>query len=214
MSLSGNIFDEPIVTTADGAITSTIAVTVLDNDVRKVKGESVTLDAIITDDNGNIIKQIGDLFKFTVDGVEAGAAVYNDQLKKYQALYTLTQPGVYTVNVTYAAGNGLVISSKEKNLINYRGTYTDLQEMINTTATTTLALPYDITYNDAVDADSFPGGMVIDKATAINGNGHTISGNNACRIFNVTANNVVLEYVALNNGKATDGGAIYVGRWW
>ena len=210
LSLSRNIFDEPIVTTADGAITSTIAVTVLDDDVMMVKDESVTLDAIITDDNGNIIKQIGDLFKFTVDGVEAGAAVYNDQLKKYQALYTLTQPGVYTVNVTYAAGNGLVISSKEKNLINYRGTYTDLQERIATATTTALVLPYDITYNDAVDADSFPGGMVIDKAINIIGNGFTVSGNNACRIFNVTADNVALTYIALTNGKATDGGAVYV----
>ena len=85
-------------------------------------------------------------------------------------MYTLTQPGVYTVNVTYAAGNGLVISSKEKNLINYRGTYTDLQERIATATTTALVLPYDITYNDAVDADSFPGGMVIDKAINIIGN--------------------------------------------
>lgn len=71
-------------------------------------------------------------------------------------------------------------------------------------------MPYDITYNDAVDADSFPGGMVIDKAINIIGNGFTVSGNNACRIFNVTADNVALTYIALTNGKATDGGAVYV----
>ena len=210
LTLSGNTFDAPIVTTATGVINSDIKVTVLDNDVKKVKGEDVTLTAIITDDNGNVINQIGNLFKFTVDDVEVGAAAYNDQLKKYQLLYTLTQPGIYNVSVNYAPGNNkLIITSKEKNLINYRGTYTDLQEMINAT-TTTLGLPYDITYNEVVDADNFNAGVVIDKAITINGNGHTISGNNTYRIFDITAGNVVLTNVTLTKGNATYGGAIYV----
>ena len=207
--LSGNTINGPIVTTANGKITSDIKVTVLNNDVKKVKDVSTTLTAIITDDNGNVINQIGDLFKFTVDGAEVGVAKYDDQLKYYQYLYTLTGPGIYTVNVTYASGNNLVISSNEKNLINYRGTYTDLHEMINAT-TTTLGLPYDITYNEAVDADNFNAGVVIDKAITIDGNGHTISGNNAYRIFDITAGNVVLTNVTLTKGNATYGGAIYV----
>ena len=210
LTLSGNTFDAPIVTTATGVINSDIKVTVLDNNVKKVKGEDVTLTAIITDDNGNVINQIGNLFKFTVDDVEVGAAAYNDQLKKYQLLYTLTQPGIYNVSVNYAPGNNkLIITSKEKNLINYRGTYTDLQVMINAT-TTTLGLPYDITYNEVVDANNFNAGVVIDKAITINGNGHTISGNNAYRIFDITAGNVVLTNVTLTKGNATYGGAIYV----
>jgi predicted outer membrane repeat protein len=208
MSLDRNTINGPIVTSDEGIITSDIKVTVLDNEVKRVKEQNFILNAYITDDNGNVINQIGDLFKFTVDNVEVGAAVYNSQLRNYQYIYTLTAPGIYTVNVTYAGNKLKNISSKEKNLIYYKGTYTDLQEMIN--ANTTLALKYDITYNDVVDADNFPSGVVIDKAITINGNGYTISGNNAHRIFNVTANDVVLTNVILTKGKADYGGAIYV----
>ncbi|MDO5814030.1 MAG: hypothetical protein Q4Q18_00190, partial [Methanobrevibacter sp.] len=209
LSLTGNTINGPIVNTANGKINSDIKVTILDNQVKNTTESRYTLYATITDDNGNLIKQIGEnLFKFTVDGQEYGAT-YDTQL--YIASIILTIPDIYTVNVTYSAGNKLIISSQDKNLIYYRGTYTDLLERIGgKSAGQTLDLPYDFTYNPIIDGDKFPNGVVIDKAITIDGKGYTISGSNAYRIFDVTANDVVIRNVTLTKGKANNGGAIFV----
>jgi predicted outer membrane repeat protein len=205
LTLSGNTINGPIVTTGDGLIKSDIIVTVLNNEVKATNEDRYTLRASITDDNGNVIKQIGkNLFNFTVNDLTY-EAIYDSQ--EYIASIVMV-PGIYNVNVTYVKNDKLIVYSKENNLINYRGTYTDLQMMI--AANTDLVLPYDITYNEIVDADSFPNGVVIDKAITIDGDGYTISGNNTYRIFIVTANNVVLSEVILTKGKATYGGAIYI----
>lgn len=60
-------------------------------------------------------------------------------------------------------------------------------------------------------------GIIISKSITINGNGHTLDGNNISRIFNITADNVVLRNINFINGNAwgryfsnnIGGGAIY-----
>ncbi len=50
----------------------------------------------------------------------------------------------------------------------------------------------------------------ITRTLTINGNGHSISGNNTYRIFDVaTAGRLNLDSITLRDGSATDGGAIY-----
>ena len=60
-------------------------------------------------------------------------------------------------------------------------------------------------------------GILINKTIIIDGNGHTIDGNNASRIFNISADNVVIENINFINGnpiakyfsRDIGGGAIY-----
>jgi predicted outer membrane repeat protein len=102
-------------------------------------------------------------------------------------------------------------------LRNIKGTYTDLQNRINAAvaASETLILPYNFTYTPEVDyaykdvAGYFNNGVVISSPTTIVGNGSTISGNNAKRIFYVT-DSLTLSDAVLTNGSAQMGGAIYM----
>ena len=89
----------------------------------------------------------------------------------------------------------------------------DLSEKINETPENqTLTLTEDYKY---VDEDNH--GIVISKSITIDGAGHTIDGNHSSRIFNITADNVVLKNINFVNGNAlgkyfasdVGGGAIY-----
>ena len=56
-----------------------------------------------------------------------------------------------------------------------------------------------------------PNGIKINKSITINGNGFIIDGKNNSRIFNILADDVVLENVSLINGNGINGSAIYAG---
>ena len=74
-------------------------------------------------------------------------------------------------------------------------------------AGTSLVLNQNYTFNNETDNKN---GIVIGKDNfVLNGNGHTINGNNQSRIFNITANNVTLSNLILTGGNAEKGGAIY-----
>lgn len=98
------------------------------------------------------------------------------------------------------------IESDEKSLgVTYEGTFADLKEEIN-------AVPYggvlNLIKNYRYDGGS-DDGINIDHIT-INGNNHTIDGNNTSRIFNIYGNGVVLNDITFSNAKSrTEGGAIY-----
>ncbi len=69
-----------------------------------------------------------------------------------------------------------------------------------------LDLNQDYAFNNATDNKN---GILIGKDNfAINGNGHTIDGNNQSKIFNITGNNVTLSNLILINGNSIFGGAI------
>ena len=96
------------------------------------------------------------------------------------------------------------------------GTFTDLNKLINEdyASNATISLGSDYTYTSS-DSE-FIHGISIGRAVTIDGNGHTIDGNHAARIFNVDVNdNVKFMNINFINGNATGGinenkgGAIY-----
>ena len=104
------------------------------------------------------------------------------------------------------------INEHEKNeLLN--ATFDDLSQKISDTPENqTLTLTSDYRY-DGGDVH----GIVISKPITIDGAGHTLDGNHSSRIFNITADNVVLKNINFVNGNAlgkyftsdVGGGAIY-----
>ena len=208
LSLNANkVFSDEveIVNGENGIVSSTIRITVMG-------GKTVTVDTIdaeaklnatITDDNGNLIED--DKFKFTINGDEI-PAVYNAAGKLYEATYFVSA-GIYPVGITYVAEDKLVV--QKGTVKRTRGSYTDLQTKVNE-ADGELVLEYDFAYTEVFDGDSFKSGVVINKILTINGNGHTISGNDKYRIFYINATDVVLNDINFIDGMAEeDGGAIY-----
>ena len=101
------------------------------------------------------------------------------------------------INVTFRHGNS----------------FKDLSLKINNTPEGgVLVLDKDYIYIDGSNK-----GILINKTIIIDGNGHTISGNNASRIFNISADNVIIKNINFINGnpiakyfsKDIGGGAIY-----
>lgn len=89
------------------------------------------------------------------------------------------------------------------------GTFTTLQNKINAAdANSIVVLENNYSYDEGFSTD----GIVISKKITIEGNGFTINGNNAGRIFKITADGVTLNNINFVNGREWDdkgGGAIY-----
>ena len=81
---------------------------------------------------------------------------------------------------------------------------TDLANLIKTSSE--IKLEKDYAYNGSEIKD----GIVIDKNIVIDGDGHSIDGGKLARIFNITAENVILKNLKLINGYVDNdyGGAI------
>ena len=81
-----------------------------------------------------------------------------------------------------------------------RGTFTDLQNKINTTeAGSTITLDRDYAYNSGFDV----GGITISKNMTIEGNGHTLDGMSASRILNLERIfGLTIKNVKFKNGLA------------
>ena len=98
-------------------------------------------------------------------------------------------------------------------IFRYDNSFKDLSlKIANTPEGGILVLDRDYTYINGSNK-----GILINKTIIIDGNGHTISGNNASRIFNISADNVVIKNINFINGnsiakyfsKDIGGGAIY-----
>ena len=77
--------------------------------------------------------------------------------------------------------------------------FSDLADEIEN-AGATLDLTKDYAFNNATDNNT---GILISKDNfVLNGNGHTIDGNNQSRIFNITGNNITLNDLILINGNS------------
>ncbi|WP_458406325.1 Ig-like domain repeat protein, partial [Methanobrevibacter sp.] len=90
-------------------------------------------------------------------------------------------------------------------------TFSDLQILIDG-ASGTLSLTMDYVFDEAVDG-AYVNGINIGHTITIDGNGHTIDGNNLARIFAVNAvddsQTIILNNLVLINGQSdSDGGAI------
>ena len=116
---------------------------------------------------------------------------------------------ISSVNATDLIDNNLTDVINETQI----NTFSDLSQKINDTPENqTLTL-----YEDYKYAGEDIHGIVISKPMTIDGAGHTIDANHSSRIFNITANNVVLRNINFVNGNAlgnyftsdVGGGAIY-----
>ena len=76
-----------------------------------------------------------------------------------------------------------------------------------TSATTTLELTKNYTYNPDVDLD-YMDGINITKDITVDGKGYTIDGNGQSRIFNIANATVTLKNINFINGNADLGAAI------
>ena len=185
----------------EGLIQSEMNVVILDNETVTLNG-AILLTAKIVDDNNNLIEETK--FTFIVNGTEL-TAEYNKTSGFYEAEYVNDQSGIYLVNITYVNGEDENVTVKTATLINIKGTFTDLQQLIDAGNPD---LQYDFAYVDVIDGDNFIDGVVIDKSTMtiINGNGHKIDAKQYNRIFNIKEDNiVVLNNLTLVNGIADEG---------
>ena len=87
------------------------------------------------------------------------------------------------------------------------GTFAELQANITAAeAGSTLTLNKNYEYEDGFDTN----GIHIDKSITIDGNGFKIDGKKLSRIFQITADNVILKNIIFTNGSTTEnGGALY-----
>jgi hypothetical protein len=91
--------------------------------------------------------------------------------------------------------------------INNVSSFDDLSgEIENTPENHTLTLDKDYQYVNGSD-----GGIVISKPIAIDGAGHTLDGKKSSRIFNITADNVILKNINFINGNAKGSYFTYYG---
>ncbi len=202
LALSGNNISNIIYNR--GTITTDVTARILENNTYDIIANTYELTATLKDESGNDIYDPN--LKFKVNDDEF-AAEYNATTRVYNYTYTLTGERLYTVNATSVLTYNNLIAETSV-LRNITGTYTDLQNLIDA-ADDTLVLPYDFAYVEAIDGDSFPNGVVINKAITIEGNEHTISGNNSYRIFMVK-DETTLNNITFVNGSAVEfGGAIY-----
>ena len=96
------------------------------------------------------------------------------------------------------------------------GTFTDLNNAINGNSDSTVTLNRNYTYNGVDNYDAaFKKGIVLNRPVTIDGQGHTLNGNNLSRIFYIRdTNKVIIKNINFINGNAGDdrqGGAVYLG---
>ena len=115
-------------------------------------------------------------------------------------------------NLTSDSNSIVIKDSNEVILEDSVHTFDELSDLINSTPENEiLVLDNDYTFINGSNK-----GILISKPITIDGAGHTLDGNKLSRIFNVSADNVVLKNISFINGNALGsygkyygGGAIY-----
>ncbi|WP_295621553.1 hypothetical protein [uncultured Methanobrevibacter sp.] len=94
------------------------------------------------------------------------------------------------------------IDTNEKTKLSDPNTYSfaKLNETINS-GNTVIDLTDNYKYSDGDEA--FVHGIDINNSITINGNGITIDGSNTARIFNIFADNVIINNIIFTNGNST-----------
>ncbi|WP_405306898.1 Ig-like domain repeat protein [Methanobrevibacter sp.] len=190
-----------------GSITSELMVTVLDGETHTFYND-VSLYAVLTDDNGNLV--MDHTLKFYLDELATSyEAIYNSTSGRYESSIANATPGTYTVTVT-SDSNNLTITTGTIVVIK-KGSFTDLQYRLDNLEGDTFELPYDFTYSETVDS-ALVNGIKIGPGISIDGKGHTISGNNQARVFNITSNLITLSNMTIRDGKADKGAGLYINK--
>ncbi len=130
--------------------------------------------------------------------------------KKKIIILTLFILLIFCINTAYAEDTESINNINETNhetSINesptqnaVTGTYTELKTLIdNANSGDTITLNKSYTYNSGTDSKITYTGIVINKKLTINGNGYTLNGNNAMRLFNIKSDSVTLENTIIKN---------------
>ena len=107
------------------------------------------------------------------------------------------------VNAADSENLTLELQYQNNNILNENeNSFTELQSLING-GNTTINLEKDYVYYDGEKT------IEISKNVTINGNGHSIDANNKIRAFYISADNVVLNNITIQNGNNKQAGAIY-----
>ena len=137
---------------------------------------------------------------FAISTVNAAENATNDVV----TLNDVTDEGVSIENI-----NPVIKQTKNDELISAAddGTFTALQDRIdNVTSGSTITFENDYKYDEGFSTD----GIIIVNDLTIDGNGHTIDGQQKSRIFNVQSNNVIIKNLTIKNANYTlFGGAFY-----
>jgi predicted outer membrane repeat protein len=197
--LSKNKFNDAGIYNNGGVVTSNVTAVVLENGTLEVYDNTVTLTAIVTDDNGNAMRD--NSFKFLINGKEV-EATYSEVDGYYKGTYILPGAGIYTVGITSNKDENL--TTKNGTVKNYKGTFTDLYGKVNDAISGgyDLDLEYNFTFVEGMDSDYIKiKGITIPASLNINGKGHTIDGASLSTGFTIFNGNVGFKNVTFTNLK-------------
>ena len=135
------------------------------------------------------------------------SAVSADNITIDDVNYEVNTENEIITNTHNDLQNTISNTNNENN--NNDDTYTDLQNKINNASESSqVELNKNVIYTQGED-ESLIGGIQINKSITLDGKDFTINGNNTARIFNITADNVVIKNINLINGNTDLGGIVY-----
>lgn len=114
---------------------------------------------------------------------------------------------IYRCNLPVTVKNSRFVNNTPKDFEIRTESFKDLQNLINK-AEGKIILDKNYKFNPETDGN-LAYGIVINKPLTIDGDGYTIDGSNAARLFNIKSSDVNIENLNLINGKNDKGGAIY-----
>ena len=188
-----------------GTFDTNVKVTILDGLAHTVTSPVYELTATVTDDSNNPLMDHNFAFKIGEDEVPA---TYYASEGVYKATYTFRQPGTYTISTGSYEDADITTS-----VVTFESPLSTLQDLIDAAIAngeSSLELDYGFAYIESHDAAAAATGIVIPSDFTIIGNGVTIDGGHASRIFTVNGGTLTLSNVTLANGKADDGAAVYL----
>ncbi|PWB84708.1 Ig-like domain repeat protein [Methanobrevibacter thaueri] len=208
LALSNNVItgstDAQILAKGGTTIITPLKVRILDNGTYNIHMSPYTLNATVTDMDGNLI--VDNAFRFVVGDTIVEGIEINATTGVYSAVFTPSETGTFVVSANLEDASEI-----ETATLNIFRTLTDLANLVEAANSgDTIVLDGDYTYNPEFDS-AIVDGIVINKVLTIDGNGSTISGNGQARIFNVTSDKFTLNNATLRDAKAEKGAAVYVG---
>jgi len=125
------------------------------------------------------------------------------------AVHTFDDYGVYQLSASYAGLDNVTVNNGIIAVTGPEYTFSFLNYMINSNDNSVIELAHDFYFDPEYDS-AFVGGIVINRPVTINGNGNAIDAKGQARIFNVQAENTVIENLTIKNANYNgDGGAIH-----
>ena len=172
----------------------------------------------VVDDNGNSIHDSRIIENYIDILVENNAVTLDDFIRIgenwYYASTQNLNEGNYSINISLKNLEEFSKAYLKNTLSNGSLEVTDFNDFTSldseiSSGSSLITLAKDYIF-DITRESNYKNGIVIDRDNiVIDGAGHTINGATVARIFNITAENVVLKNINFINGYGDQGGAIY-----